>query len=377
MTTEALTLPLHDERIAEGSPLFLADLKPGMSAYVAGISTNGLLRRRLLDLGFVPGAGVEAVFESPAGDPIVYLVRGAKIALRKSDAGLVEITTSKPSSKRIATSGQSCATSRGCGSCSLRDASASMVGLTETKEHFIVALAGNPNTGKSTVFNALTGLRQHVGNWPGKTVTRAEGWWSYNGNRLQLVDLPGTYSLLSTSADEEIARDFLLFGAPDCTVVVVDATCLERNLNLVFQILEITDRVVVCVNLMDEATRKGIEIDLGALEEDLGVPVVGTSARSGVGLDTLKEKVLAVARGEIRPSPRRLHYEEDLQDAIDSLLPYVEEAFPGMPNARWIAMRLIDGGDVRLREEIEGGILADLAGQIGDSSLGGVMLPQS
>ena len=135
------------------------------------------------------------------------------------------------------------------------------LGLDMKHWDYVVALAGNPNTGKSTVFNRLTGLRQHTGNWPGKTVTRAEGGFSYGRDRLKLVDLPGTYSLLSASHDEEIARDFLLFARPDVTVVVVDPTCLERNLNLVLQILEITGRVVVCLNLMDEAGRKGISVD--------------------------------------------------------------------------------------------------------------------
>ena len=139
---------------------------------------------------------------------------------------------------------------------------------------YLVAVAGNPNTGKSTVFNAITGLRQHVGNWPGKTVARAEGRFEVEGKRYTLVDLPGTYSLLSMSVDEEIARDFLLFGRPDCIVIVVDATVLERNLNLVLQVLEITDRVVVCLNLMDEARRKGVVIDPAKLSAELGVPVV-------------------------------------------------------------------------------------------------------
>ena len=148
---------------------------------------------------------------------------------------------------------------------------------------FVVALAGNPNTGKSTVFNALTGLRQHTGNWPGKTVARAEGGFVYADHRYKLVDLPGTYSLLSASMDEEIARDFILFGQPDVSVVVVDATRLERNLYLVLQILEITDRAVVCLNLMDEARRHNLTIDDRRLARDLGVPVVPTAARSGEG----------------------------------------------------------------------------------------------
>ncbi len=141
----------------------------------------------------------------------------------------------------------------------------------------VVALAGNPNTGKSTLFNALTGLRQHTGNWPGKTVTRAEGAFQFGGVRYKLVDLPGTYSQLHLALtgyleDEEVARNFLLFGKPDCTVVVVDASALERNLYLVLQVLEITDRVVVAVNLMDEARRRGIEVDTRSLARDLGVP---------------------------------------------------------------------------------------------------------
>ena len=152
---------------------------------------------------------------------------------------------------------------------------------------YLVALAGNPNTGKSTVFNALTGLRQHTGNWPGKTVTRAEGVFSLKDRKVKVVDLPGTYSLQAGSTDEEVARDFILFGEPDVTLVVVDATRLERNLNLVLQVLEITDRVVVCLNLMDEARRHGIAVDAARLEKELGVPVVPTSVRRGEGLPEL------------------------------------------------------------------------------------------
>jgi len=147
----------------------------------------------------------------------------------------------------------------------------------------LVALAGNPNTGKSTVFNALTGLRQHTGNWPGKTVTRAEGVFAHEGRRIKVVDLPGTYSLQAGSADEEVARDFVLFGRPDVTVVVVDATRVERNLNLVLQVLEITDRVVVCLNLMDEAKRRGIAVDPEKLAAELGVPVIPGGGAAGGG----------------------------------------------------------------------------------------------
>ena len=143
------------------------------------------------------------------------------------------------------------------------------LGLRPDRWDYLVALAGNPNVGKTTVFNGLTGLRQHTGNWPGKTVVRAEGAFAHNGKRVKVVDLPGTYSLQAGSTDEEVARDFIVFGRPDVTVVVVDATRLERNLNLVLQILEITDRVVVCLNLVDEARRHGVLIDPRRLEREL------------------------------------------------------------------------------------------------------------
>jgi len=220
----------------------------------------------------------------------------------------------------------------------------------------LIALAGNPNTGKSSVFNALTGLRQHVGNWAGKTVTRAEGGFVSEGVRYKLVDLPGTYSLLSASEDEEVARDFLLFGRPDCTVVVVDATALERNLNLVLQVLEITDKVVVCVNLMDEARRKGIEVDVRSLARDLGVPAVGTVARTKEGLGELIRMVADVISGEVSTRPLRSDPPPDVRSAVDELVPMIERLAPGLANARWIAMRLLDG-DHQVRQALLSGEL--------------------
>ena len=223
----------------------------------------------------------------------------------------------------------------------------------------VVALAGNPNTGKSTVFNALTGLKQHTGNWPGKTVTRAEGGYEYAGVRYKLVDLPGTYSLLSASQDEQIARDFILFGQPDCTVVVTDATCLERNLNLVLQVLEISDRVVVCVNLMDEARRKGLEVDARSLSRDLGVPAVPTSASTGAGLRELISTVADVVEGKITTAPHRVRGDGEFQRAVVELLPLIEEVAPGLPNTRWVAMRLLDG-DLRVRQALHSGELLSI-----------------
>ncbi len=218
----------------------------------------------------------------------------------------------------------------------------------------VVALAGNPNTGKSTLFNSLTGLKQHTGNWPGKTVSRAEGGYQFNGVRYKLVDLPGTYSLLSASQDEEVARDFILFGQPDCTIVVTDATALERNLNLVMQVLEITDKVVVAVNLMDEARRKGMEIDTRSLSRDLGVPVVPVTARTGEGLSTLLSMIAQVIEGEVETKPRRVEGTSEFQRALDELVPMIESYVPGIPNARWVAIRLLDG-DARVQQALSSG----------------------
>lgn len=245
-----------------------------------------------------------------------------------------------------------------CDSCPAH-AQLSQMGIGLQKYDRLVALAGNPNTGKSSVFNALTGLRQHVGNWPGKTVARAEGGFGYNGLKYKLVDLPGTYSLLSASQDEEISRNFILFGQPDCTIVVVDATALERNLNLVLQVLDITGKVVICVNLMDEARRKGLEVDVRSLARDLGVPAVPTVARTREGLHDLVRTVAEVIDGTVPVKPLRPKRPPELEMAIEELVPMIERIAPGLPNSRWIAFRLLDG-DHKVREALMSGELGQL-----------------
>jgi ferrous iron transport protein B len=254
--------------------------------------------------------------------------------------------------------------SSACASCPAHNSGNLLkLGIDMTDWDYVVALAGNPNTGKSTVFNALTGLRQHTGNWPGKTVTRAEGGFSYADNRYKMVDLPGTYSLLSTSLDEEVARDFILFGQPDVTIIVVDASRLERNLNLALQVLEITDRAVVCLNLVDEAKRHGITVDERRLARDLGVPVVPTVARQKEGIPELLKAIHEVAIGETVCKPHRIKTKSSaIKNAIDELSAQIEAAFPGVPNARWVALRLLDG-DQRIIEAMQSGALGDLSSQ--------------
>ncbi|MFN2135524.1 MAG: FeoB small GTPase domain-containing protein [Candidatus Promineifilaceae bacterium] len=251
--------------------------------------------------------------------------------------------------------------SSACATCPMHNAGNLLkLGVDMTDWDYVLALAGNPNTGKSTVFNALTGLRQHTGNWPGKTVARAEGGYSYNGNRYKIVDLPGTYSLLSTSLDEEVARDFILFGQPDVTVIIVDATRLERNLNLVLQVLEITDRAVLCLNLIDEARRYNLEIDERRLARDLGIPVVPCVARTGEGLPELLKAIEGVATGEIVCRPYRLKSESPgIRHALDTLVPKIEAAYPGLPNARWVALRLLDG-DQGIAQALRSGAIGEL-----------------
>lgn len=245
-----------------------------------------------------------------------------------------------------------------CETCAANKAELRRLGLRLGRWDYVVALAGNPNVGKSTVFNLLTGLRQHTGNWPGKTVTRAEGAFDIDGKRYKIVDLPGTYSLLGATPDEEVAREFLLFGRPDVTLVVADATCLERNLALLLQILQITGRVVLCLNLIDEARAHGLEIDVRGLARELGIPVVATAARRGTGLDELLAALRDVASGAIRAHARKpAELPEDLREPAARLSLRLRSVFPHLENPDWIALRLLEG-DARIANALRNGELA-------------------
>ncbi|HBV86402.1 MAG TPA: iron transporter FeoB [Desulfosporosinus sp.] len=216
-------------------------------------------------------------------------------------------------------------------------------GIKTSGEQYVIALAGNPNVGKSTVFNTLTGLHQHTGNWPGKTVDNAQGKYSYKDKSFLLVDLPGTYSLLAHTVEEEIARDFICFGQPDATIVVLDATSLERNLNLAMQVMEITSNVIICVNLIDEARKKKLKIDFKELEKELGVPIIPTAARNGEGLKELQKAVYTMAVEKVIASPKQVVYSEEVEKAIKILMPKVEAlGLARIVNPKWLALRLLD-----------------------------------
>ena len=200
----------------------------------------------------------------------------------------------------------------------------------------VLALAGNPNVGKSTLFNALTGLHQHTGNWPGKTVERCEGVWHGGEEDCRLIDLPGAYSLHARSAEEAVTRDYLLSGEAQAVIVVCDAACLKRNLFLALQVAEAVPRAVVCVNLLDEARRRHVSVDLERLSREMGLPVAGTSARSRTGIGELMETALQANHPRLR-----IAYDEAIERALEALIPALSGLLPDGVDARWAGLRLL------------------------------------
>ena len=221
----------------------------------------------------------------------------------------------------------------------------------------VIALAGNPNVGKSTIFNNLTGLHQHTGNWPGKTVTNAQGYCKSKKHSYVMVDIPGTYSLMAHSAEEEVARNFICFGKPDAVVVVCDATCLERNMNLVLQTMEISQKVIVCVNLLDEAKRKNININLKELSNRLGVPVIGTVARSKKSISELLKAVDGMIDNKNQSSFFKVRYHPLIEEAISVIEPAISKKIGDKINSRWLSLRLLDSDDSLLYD------IADFLGE--------------
>ena len=211
------------------------------------------------------------------------------------------------------------------------------------QEDYVIALVGNPNVGKSTIFNALTGLNQHTGNWTGKTVESAFGTYTYNEKKYMVVDLPGTYSLFPSSKEEEVTRDFICFEKHDLTVIVVDATMIERNLNLVDQIIETEDNVIVCVNLMDEAKKRNIKINIKELENILKVPVVGTSATNKKSLDKLIETIEKKCYNQVHENIR-INYDNKVEDVINKLTKTLNRDDNNIKN-RFFAIKLIENNE--------------------------------
>ena len=283
--------------------LSLNDIQPGQTARVTELLVSGAMRRRLMDLGLTADTQVECLGVSPLGDPVSYRIRGAVIAIRREY------------SRQIRVDGN------------------------ENKNQFSVALAGNPNVGKSTLFNSLTGSSQHTGNWAGVTVSCFKGSCSSKKYNYVFADLPGTYSLMAHSAEEALARDGICFGNCDAAVVICDSTCLERNLNLVLQILETGIPAMVCVNFMDEAAKKNIRIDLPALSRELSAPVAGTTARKKRSLEHFLDR-LDETVDHPDTEPFHISYDAAVEQAISMLLPFTEPLSSRL-SPRWLALRLL------------------------------------
>ena len=291
--------------------LSLNDIQPGQTARVTELLVSGAMRRRLMDLGLTADTQVECLGVSPLGDPVSYRIRGAVIAIRREY------------SRQIRVDGN------------------------ENKNQFSVALSGNPNVGKSTLFNSLTGSSQHTGNWAGVTVSCFKGSCSSKKYNYVFADLPGTYSLMAHSAEEALARDGICFGNCDAAVVICDSTCLERNLNLVLQILETGIPAMVCVNFMDEAAKKNIRIDLPALSRELSAPVAGTTARKKRSLEHFLDR-LDETVDHPDTEPFHISYDAAVEQAISMLLPFTEPLSSRL-SSRWLALRLLENDPGLLR----------------------------
>ena len=341
----------------------LNDLAPGQSGEILSVGNqSGAVKRRLVDMGLTPGTVVKVNKIAPLGDPIEVGLRGYELSLRKGDAAQIQMA--EPGRSRQALGCVGC-TGGGCAACAamtrrspdpervrrqIRDH------VHELEEHrrsydpsahdsrtIRVALAGNPNCGKTTVFNALTGSNQYVGNWPGVTVEKKEGSARLEDKEITVVDLPGIYSLSPYSMEEIVARNFIINEAPDCVIDIVDATNIERNLYLTAQLLELERPTVVALNFMDEVAKRGDKIDVDRLSKELGVPVIPITARTGEGVEELMHTAHRQMHLGVTIEPDDLYddYTHDIHHRMGELLH--DYAYAANLPAHWVSIKLLEG----------------------------------
>lgn len=301
----------------------LSEMREGESGRVLSIGGNSTLRRRVFEMGIIKGSNLYVEKYAPLKDPMEIIVKGYHISLRVEEAAHIIVEKIEPKAKTLSSP-------------------------------ITIALAGNPNSGKTTIFNYLTGTRQKVGNWPGVTVSKKEGYINKFGYDLKIVDLPGTYSLTPFSIEEVIARNYILDENPDVVIDIIDSSNLERSLYLATQLRELNCKVLFALNMEDVARSRGLKIDAKKMMELLDVPVVFTVGNKHEGVENLLKKAVNLALADWEPSSRRrVRYSQDIETAIDNLQQILQERLPeNFPyNIRWAAIKLIEDDKI-IRERI-------------------------
>ena len=333
----------------------LAALRPGQSGVIVSVSNgNAPVRRRLVDMGLTPGTRVTVVKVAPFGDPVEVRLRGYELSLRASDAEEITIGEPPPRGKRAAAhfytprrhDPEVLERMQLAHDHELDEHAVQYDATAHDRREMRVALAGNPNCGKTTLFNALTGSSQYVGNWPGVTVEKKEGRTDIHGRPVTVVDLPGIYSLSPYSMEEIVARDFIIGEAPDAIINIVDATNLERNLYLTVQLLELERPMVMALNFMDEVEKNGDHIDVERLSRSLGIPVVPITAKTGEGIDELMHAAHRQMHVGYTIEPDDLYddFTHEIHHRVGELIH--DRAYAAHIPAHWAAIKLLEGDSV-------------------------------
>ena len=335
----------------ESQPRTLQELSPGESGMIVSVGNqSGAVKRRLVDMGLTPGTVVKVTKIAPLGDPLEVSLRGYELSLRKEDAGQIQIG---PVQARPQAASRSGAPDPERDRRQLRDHVHELEHHEKPYDHnahdtrtMKVALAGNPNCGKTTLFNALTGSNQYVGNWPGVTVEKKEGTAHLGDRSITVVDLPGIYSLSPYSMEEIVARDFIIGEGPDAVIDIVDATNLERNLYLTVQLLELERPLVLALNFMDEVKARGDQIDVERLSKELGVPVVPITAKTGEGLDELLQVAHRQMHLGVTYEPDDLYddFTHDIHHRMGELIH--DYAYAANLPAHWASIKLLEGDGI-------------------------------